>query len=536
MNDRINRTMPRKLPKKTKDHDNSRVAKRNLEDYFGNWNISRLDDESSGMEYGQDWMIGIVTPNGEVTGMEFRVQSKVLRGKKAIRGDFLCDQISITTINYLYDLSVPVLFHFFHQPTKQGYVMWLDTWYIENQKEKWEQQETVLVKIPLTSKLDKNMVDLVSKYVWEKHHKHKLRKTVDLLNETSNDYKVKVDFVNNDTWLVVDAKHDDAIPAITPLDAEAESTLQKAVEQGIPLQITGKFGITNIPEILIGDMELIQLSVVPRLMDLPKFPIRVQYMDENEQIIYETKYVEMIPTQHGSVIKKWEGNALADCLKYSIEYNATNQTYSFGFGLQDGEKNPTQICRFFDVNKTISQAKRCRVFDPRNDNIFLENALISQFQLTDQVKAVEALSRALDTIQNLTGKTIEIPNKFSGDDIMSAEGIADVLKTGIYSQLIGGVFPQEDFVLILDGSKEWADHIINNANKTSEPLSYLHEGPLEVHATVLGHDINLGPCEYIFQDLQFLEIQSHSENEARLVFSFNRDTAFTRFPQWYREQ
>jgi hypothetical protein len=527
--------MPRKLPQKPDDQDNSRIARRNLEDYFGKWNISRLDDDSSGTEYGQDWMVGIVSSSGDVTGMEFRVQSKVLRGKKAIQGDYICDQLSVTTINYLYDLSVPVLFHFFHKPTNQGYVMWLDTWYIQNRKDKWEQQGQVTVKIPLSSKLDEQMVDLLSKYVWEKHHKHGLRKTVDLINETSSDYKVKIDFVENDTWVVVAAKHDDAIPTITPLDSEAEAALQKALELGIPLPITGKFGITNIPSILIGEMELVQLSIIPRLMDLPIFPIRVQYFDENDQIVYETKYVDMTPIQHGSVIKKWQGNALSDALKYVIEHNAANQAYSFSFGLRDGEKNPTQITRFFDAIKKISQAKRCRVLDPRTDNVFIDSTLIPDFQVSNQTKAIEALSRALDTIQSFAGKLIEMPSTFSGDDIMSAEGVADVLKTGVYAQLLDGTFPREDFVLILTGTKEWANHVANSINGDAEPASYTHEGPAEVHATVLGHEINLGSCEYVFEDLQLLKKHSESEDEVQLVFTFRREKAFTRFLQWYKE-
>jgi len=527
--------MPRKMPQKPLDHDNSRIARRNLEDYFLNWNISRLDDDSSGTEYGQDWMVGIVSASGDVTGMQFCVQSKVLYGKKAIQGDYICDQISVTTINYLYDLSVPVLFHFFHKPTNQGYVMWLDIWYIQNRKDRWEHQVNVTVKIPLSSKLDGQMVQLLGKYVWESHHRHGLRKTVDLLNETSNDYSIKIDFFKNNAHVIVDAKHDDAIPTITPLDSEAQAELQKALELGLPSPLTGKFGITNIPSVLIGQMEFVQLSIIPRLMDLPTFPIRVQYFDENDQIVYETKYVDMSPVQHGSVIKKWEGNAFAVSLKYVIELNSINQTYSFSFGLPNGEKNPTNVSRFFDTMEQIAQAKRCRVLDPRTDNVLIDNIMIPDLQTSDKIEALGILSKSLETIKKYTEKIIEMPSTFSSDDVISAGGVASVLKTGFYSQLLDGIFPREDFVLILSGSKEWANHIYNTSNDNLEPISYRHKGPSEVHAIVLGHNINLGPCEFIFEDLQLLEKRSESESDVQLVFTFSREKASTRFSQWYKK-
>lgn len=54
--------------------------------------------------------------------------------------------------------------------------------------------------------------------------------------------------------------------------------------------------------------------------------------------------------------------------------------------------------RFFDAVKKIGHAKRCRILDPRTDNVFIDSPFTLDFQISEQEKAIEALSRALATI------------------------------------------------------------------------------------------------------------------------------------------
>jgi hypothetical protein len=527
--------MSRKLPKKPQEHDNDRIARRNLEENFGNWSIARIADDSSGGECGQDWMVGIVTETGEVTGLEFRVQSKVLRSKDSLQRSFIRTKISISTLNYLFELSVPVLLHFIHLPTNQAYVMWLEDWFVPNWTDSWDNKDKVRVKIPLTSKLTKSVAHQIEVAVREKHQPRHLLKLVETINKTSTDFDISLSRLGQNSTVVVNSKHDNAIPEIAPLDDQAERTLQQALETGLDFPLSGNFGIRNFPTILFQDAEITAMYLLPDLTELPSIPLRIQYLNADQEIIHETKYVEMLPVQHGTKIKKWKGKSNSEPMVFSLEIDLADQQVTFEFSLPPGERNPLENTRFFDALRLICMANTCRLIDLRNDSPFVQTGVDYSKHFDQEMRALETLARALKVVHDRIGILIYIPPKFSGTDINLATSVAKILSDGIYPKLLKEVFPSHDFVLLFTGNKEWADAVMENSRTDKEPVTFTHPSTTVFNANLFGHQIELGTYETVFESLKFLKVNNQGIDTVEIAFTFDREKSFTRFPRWYKE-
>ncbi len=528
--------MLRKMPKWKIEHDNSKVARRNLEDVFGNWTIAHLRDDSSGIEYGQDWIVGIVEESGDVTGLEFRVQSKVLSSKKAIKDGYITTSVNLSTINYLYNLSSFVLFHFFYVPDKQGYYLWLDDWYIENKKPNWDSLKTVTVKIPLTAKMDENTRSQIYDRLFKDSHKAKTLRTVSRINEMSKDHFVKVEFNGNDTFFVVNAKHEGAIPSITPLDSEAQSTLQKAIELGVPTDLSGTFQISNslFDKLQVGTP--VGLRILPNLEAAPSMPVRLRLLNSSNQIVYELKYLVLEPIQVGSLARKWSANTTNNHTIFQVELGVAQEVISFSFTLKPEQvpnSNSTHWVQFFDVLSLASQTMHCQLLHLATDMVLVQGDFTFESFESNLLRLLERLSRALMAIESVTDTKIPIPETFSESDVILAETIEEVLSTGVYPKFQEPGVPKDNFPAILTGTKEWGQNVLSH-NADSEVFSAVYSEAGEMTVQILGQRVNLGICEHVFEELKFINVHSQSESHMEIRFMVNREKFYMRFPKWYK--
>lgn len=512
------------LPKKSQYHDNDRIAKINLQDFFGNWDFIRPADVDSGREYGQDWLIGVNDKDGTATGMQFGVQSKVLRSKSSIKSDCIQTKINISTLNYLYKLPYPALLHFYDKKKEVGYVMWLDEWYAQNKKPEWGTQKTVLVKIPLSNVLNEQMVQQIYDYVRERHTKQKLIEKIDLINRTSNDQYLEFNSLH--------AKHSDAIPHVTSLDTLSAEQLRRAYETGELTEITGRFSMTNIHPLIAEDLEGLQVTFKATLDDLPKLPIRLQYLDENNQILYEVKYLELVPTQNGSIIKKWEGVESLKLLSFTFEINTKNHRAKLDFSLYDSSKEPAQTLKYLDVLEKIMMSSKIKFIDLRTDLILYETIAgnITGYTI-EQLILEKRLAQSLKTIHEITGIYIEMPDTYK--DLNLIERVANIVITGIDRLIIRSNEHEENNILEISGEKEIINDIEYKFNTATEPF-YITPPSTNYNVTIYGHKIDLGLREYAFEVVELLERQSISDKQDKLIFNVNEENSYVRFPKWYK--
>jgi hypothetical protein len=523
--------MTTRRPKKPTEHDNDRIAQRNLEDHLGNWIIARPTDESSGIEYGQDFLITIVEDDGIVTSNEFRVQSKVVSSDSRLTSENISSNISIKTLNYLNDLITPVLLHFINKKTGTGYVMWLNEWYSENWSTNWEKQNTVLVKIPLRNELDLKMKELIKNYVKKKVNKLSWAKKIAILNETEKDFKAKIDFSGREMLVQLEALNDKNVPQITALNEEAGKTLQMAMELGLPYQLSGKFGFNNIPKILAQNFDEgeVHLLFLPRTQDLPRIFVRINFLDGGKSMIFTIPFLEMIPIQNGSAVKRWSGVDLEKSVIYTLSYFAESNSGEISINISPKTRTAVHLKQIFDVVEKIGDAVYIQLIDVKTDKVVLEQDVSSKEANSDpQFEVSKSLVEALHAIYQYTGIDIIVPQEFLESDVNSVLNIADIIKSGIYKSIPDQFLSNSvELSFIVDEENyETALKMLINIPEIDIPIDE------EMTVTLFGSAINLGKYSLIVYELEFVEDVSQENGQVAIKFKFSKEKSYTRFHNW----
>ena len=445
--------MPGKKPKKTPEHEHDDIAYRNLKDVFGNWNIERGGAEKSGIEYGKDWRVEIVRDDGEVTGFEFWIQSKVLRGKKALTKNDIGDSIKVTTLNYLYDLPTPVLLHLYHKPTKTAYFIWLKPWYVEATRrftsEEWEKTKKARVNVPRTNVFNSQALEHIRNEIELFYFRQGIHNTANIINETSKDYFIEATYYGEQAAIIINPLHEGAIAALAPLDEKAARSLERAEQTGLPTPLSGKFGLANVPRLLLGNPNSMSMMLISNFEDTPHFPLRIQFLTEAGEYVHQDYVEDIAPVQNGTHIKSWEGKAYRGFLIYKLTIIFVPERRNlFHFEYDITQTNPLVLNQYYSLIEELARAKQCRLVDPRVDRIVGEDNFDVARDFNSGSTEIRRMAKALATIAIRAKLLINMPKEFDDDDLLTAEGIARILETGQDQQLIG--LPKENFNLVLD--------------------------------------------------------------------------------------
>lgn len=529
------------MPKKPPSHNNQEIARQNLRRLFGNWNIYDLEDIDSKYEYGQDFMVEIVAQNGDVTGKEFRVQSKVLEGK--ITKKNIGTTLKISTINYLIELPVPVLLHFIDKPSGNAYVMWFKDWYYQNDRTKWAKQNKKQVNIPISHTLDEKMVKSITKYVEKFYFVHNQRTKADYVNQHSKDHFIefKVDYSQKSTATIIHSRHDEAIPNVT-VDEQMMALIMKNLEVGEATELKGKISISNIPDILFdgeSEIEIEGAILIPRLDGMLSHPVRIIFKNDENKIIYSINYLNMKPIQAGTKIRKWQAQlpqSLALCtMEINMETKVTNWSF-LPFADINNQFNPRILHEKFKFADIFDEAKTVEVE-------LLEHGYVSKIAsqgaiFTDEVNNVKMVVRNIIFIMDKLDIEINMPKTWTNNDLVSMQNVINILKTGIFDSLIAPEFKEEkEYILILESDIAKAKELLTEFEGNSEN-SILQSYSIETIAKFLDIAVDLGSSELVFTDVRLFNenevIAQFEANEktVKLVFTFDHKRSYTQFPRW----
>lgn len=344
--------MPLPKPQKPASHSNSKIARSDLKKYLPeDWNLAKnVDDDDSGIEWGEDWIVEIVEDH-QATGAKFGIQSKVLRRKDAINSKGIGTSIEITTINRLFDLPYPVLFHYVHPKTRSSYVMWLDDWMSHQKDLSWRtnQKGAITVRIPAIpqNRLGSDTVEQIRQKALAYSLNLGNYKIVDLINRSSKDHRVDLLQTEKGIKIAIHALHDHAIPQVTPLDEEAIQAFEKMSDTGLPTPITGKVGFSNIPPLLTQYMQEFNLTtaVARNNITLNKTMVfSVDFSDAERRILYRTAQISMKVVQQGRKIIKWEGSSQVDGITLWITRSREKpKQFELGFELTSDDEIPLLV-------------------------------------------------------------------------------------------------------------------------------------------------------------------------------------------------
>lgn len=529
------------LPKKHKSHKNQEFAKRQLRAKFGNdWNIGDPKDIDSGIEYGLDFLIEVVTEKGEVTGQLFGVQSKVLNAKSSITSTSIGTPLKVTTINYLNNLAFPILLHFINERTGNGYVMWLHDWLNNNSTGKWRKQKEKRINIPLSNLFDNNMVKNIIEYIDQYYFIHNRRKLADLVNKHSKDHhiEVKIDYETKNVITVIQSLHQDAIAIIKPLDAASAQSLKEVGELGGEINIQGRISISNLPSILFdgeSSIEAENVTLLSNLEDVPPLPVRLTFRDDGKQELLTARYLEMRLVHGGAKLHRWEGesNLLGCSLQFDDATSQITWTLSPFANLFDTKDARKVLERFQSIDAiNMAQSVEIELLSLGHVKVVDCTDKIDVDDLQDYRQVIEDLVLIMDRL-NIE---ISAPAIFSNENIEYVKKVVSVLRNGVVDSLILPPFEENDNLVSINTDFDNAKQIVKSFEQDDE--NKIVKSYSETTVNLFGTVANLGASELIYPNAQLYnkeEVVKHFENESEdieLVFTFDKKKAITRFLKW----
>ena len=541
--------MPRKKPTKTSSHSNNEIAYDNLKEVFpGPWNIGKAEaDQRSNIEYGQDWRVGVVDDDEAVTGEEFRVQSKVA----PIKDGFIQTQIKVTTLNYLYDLPSPVLLHFYDQVDETGYVMWLEHWYLDNRKAAWEEQETVLVKIPINQDhiLDKKQTTRILKHLRQLQARSHVDKLISHNNLTNKDHRLSVIDLGSHLGIRVDTLNSRNPTTFEFPDASSQKHIRRFVETGKPADFVGTMRIRNLPPVLKAELPpgKFEVKMFPRTDLIENVPVRILFLNDQDEVVYKDSFVELKALEPGTKQTKWYGHPHKNKnIAYELFVDLDTKHAKIHINLNLNDTSPGHIRNCLRLVKTMPQAKHIQFVDPKTEQVwdkvpFQSNATPNVDNLDLSLRLAEALAY----IHESTGTLISFPKEFEVTDLIYAETACNILKSGVCEELPKELYEKDHF-LIIDIISKFAQEFLNeidmhraNLDTTDVPIPYATD---ETNIKILDQKLDLGPSNYMLVEVK---IQNRDEIERLLeqnpekikfVLGFNREKSYLQFSNWIKEE
>ena len=535
----------KKKAQKPDYHDNDYRAINDLKRVFGNWHIEEKSDFFSKIEYGQDSMVTIIDGT-KFTGAEFRVQSKVFTTKKQVKGKKLSTKIKVSTLNSLADLAMPVILHYVDFVNGKSYWMWLDEWYEQNYKSKWEAKKTIPVSISKAEHIfDQQSKDVIRRRVLAEHNASLLLKKTTIHSKNDKDFDYIYHTNQGMDLVVVNPKHDNPRSLRLPTTEQNARLINEAIEKGVRVKFSQEMFIEGIPNFV--EAESVEVTLIPHVPKMSSF-LRICFLNESDELLHEFSFVEMKLVQSGSKYKRFEGIHEESNIKILISFDATEPSTNFTMASNFlYEPTASELHEYWRIMIQLKPTKFVQLINLKTNEK-------SRINSDDGLKVSTIDNYMLRFLDNLSKIEKEFDIKFrpsgdiDGEVVGYAEEIVKAIETGlsynlalISSELI---VENDDKNLILVGHdyKHKVIKIVEDFSKQSR-INLIAQAVENLLIPLLGHEISLGPARQIVISYKMLhqnEIQkaikdAKDDELIEVVFEVEMSESFIEFYNWNQD-
>jgi hypothetical protein len=507
------------------------------------WIYKETGNKFGGKEYSEDLVIEIVNDDAKrtVTGVEFGIQNKT---GVDIRKDHVRVTLKTEDVRRLMGLQRPVLIHGYHIGTKTSYWRWLNEWYPLN-VDKLKAGKSVAIIIPKDKVLDVSAVEEIEHYARWEHAKHQARRTADfIIHNHASDYQIEVKTGKTDIKLVVNPKHEGAIPKIDILDQAEYENISRAIETGVPIPLTSAFLVSNVPEVLHDSFGTTFDSVwlIPLASGEEELPLKVEFFDDSETVVIKTSYLNMKLIQPGTIISRWEGTDTRLGITYTFTFDRKAETSQYTIQIKPLPKDLKQLREYLALLDRLYLTRRVR-FTNLKTEVVRESEKSFFKEANDMEKTVRHLADALFAIEEKLNISIPFPDRVDKTLLLDAAWIIEALRDG-FIKVKKDLIP-EDQVLTGMPSAQMLQQILSEFEKSGKvpiPLPY----PLEdVKIEFLGHSLDLGLARYICDNARIINADQLQEKltedviinnvSIETVFEVDTEEIYLIFDNWFRQ-
>lgn len=537
--------MTKKKAQKPDSHDNDYRAISDLKRVFGNWNITELSDFFSKIEYGQDSMVTIID-GSEITGAEFRVQSKVFTTPNQVKGKSLATQIKVSTLNSLAELAMPVMLHYVDFVNGISYWMWFDEWYEKNYDNSWENDDKKSVSIrKKKNRFKQRSKKKIRQRVIREHVASLLQKKAQIHSKIDSDYNYDYYNIRGANIVVVNPKHDNPRTLTFSTNEENARLINQAIERGVSVTFKQESFIKGLPT--LAEFEAFEITLIPLIPEQNSF-LKIQFFDENNVLLHEIEFIEMKLVQHGSMYKQFRGihnisNTIM-MLSFDAEKHSTDFIIEPDFS---DSPSATQLYGYWYLMTLIKNTRYLTVKNLKTDEFAKIDSSVG-LNVTPLDKVTLIFLKNLSSIESQFGIKFRPEGDFSSEEVSYAEAIVDIVTSGFTQKIT--LIPEnlindntdEDLKIVGYDRKDKIMSIMKRL-QVEETLN-INAGTVEnVKVSLLDHEINLGSAQQIvtaynilFYDETQKAIKAASDSDlVEIHLQFKIDESYLIFNEWKQE-
>jgi hypothetical protein len=517
------------LPKRDKYADNSKIAYQNLEQALAPWRISEEREIASGIEYGKDFIVSVVDNDNNVTSLEFAVQSKVISSSNKRGTSDIWDALAVRTLNYLRDLTQPVLIHYFDSSLKIGYVRWLDEWFDSPDCPKdWNTKKKVKFSIGRSNLLDEKMKEKILRVLQNKASRQSvLRNAESLERRFGSQAKVEI-------HLEPDSNDEIQVKWLEPLQvilaAEDKDTLRESAITSTPQELKHSYTVQ-------GDHDFSDFVIGKTLVNVKGLKLDlhwlVEWKDAHGMLVHKSSFldvysIDLVDTR--LLVAKDARNGLI----YIADFK--NQTTEIRFDSQARNTTPEDnTVHFVNLYENLRAAKSFTLTMPETGEATTQQLQDFLPKLPANLYFTSSLIRALHAIKEETDVEIPVPQTFSKQDLGLAQELASIVRIGMSKHVkLPNFLLKDDIQFHLEVDKTEFEEYRKHENDEVEVPG------LRVAPTLFGQVIDLGETTFRVKNFrieQVDDIEPSADDRERVLitYDFDRQEFLTIFPRFYKD-
>ncbi len=550
--------MKRKKPQSADSHLYDKRALTYLKSVLPeHWKYIPVGDEDSQIEYGQDRIVQLTDEANQLDGAEFRVQNKGTKRKITKNG--LSIRMAVSTLNYLRDLPLPVLLHFYHDPTHIGYWMWLDDLFSQSNAAEWQKGEEVLVHIPSANVLNIEASEQIRQRVLSLCRLQALIKHAQSETLNDRDYFWELEFRGDGFTINQRPKHPEAPPMLIDpnLSEELRSLIETAWETGITVRLNGTVPLQGVPDWvkqIFEGKEMEFFRTPPERVIYNQF--RFYKHAKDKKPFYDTGPIEMRFMQQGSKVSRVEGIGSDGVTIFGMAVDLRNteqigKRFKVGGGVylmpNTSVTDAVRLDECFSFIENLMSAEKILFHDPlKHMTIPLEHSS-GDFGVPVEQQMFRDMVHALAIIQRELGLAIPVPKTWDEIQFRNARFVAHVLQTGKSPFLLldwSGDGPRPDHLQLLAtvANDDDIQHVLADTSIVNEQRTL--PGAPEFVLEVLEHQIRLGPTEQVMKVMRCLNADDLRQKLTTsdvfgktldVFWEVNWDESYTKFPNFSKD-
>ncbi|MBK8031164.1 MAG: DUF4365 domain-containing protein [Chloroflexi bacterium] len=493
-----------------------------------------------GKEYSEDLIIEVVNDDAlfTVTGIEFGVQNKT---DVEIRKHFVTVKLQTSDVHRLMGLMRPALIHAHHVATKTSYWIWLNEWYSKNQTKL--KKDNVVIRIPKTQVLNESAVASIKSYAtWDYHKRQAAQMARIIANQHKNDYAVRVITTESSITTIIDPKHDGAVPRLVPLDAEAMQSVEKAYQMGTMLRLSGEFAIYNFPELISKDMLTDVEAWVFPTSPMQKRPLRIEFLDGNDRILFKTPHVIVECIRPGTVLSVWQGDSVTQKVTYKMEFNRVEQTANFIVNFHVPSWTAKSVYELLTLLDQLRTCTRIHITNLETEEDWFHNGQqLFSADVPLKMQILHRIVKGISVIEEKLGMSFPIPPEVTNTILETIEQIAEIVTDGAILIDSADIVPKGTSVFSQVDIPQ-AKLMLAQWERGESIGIYFVGSRAKVETEVLGKNVDLGVAQYGFANIQLLNLEEMKtrlevadvadDRPIPIVFDIDREQVYLQFLNW----